>query len=134
MNRFAVIFIFGFVVLISATAHAAITEPVKIDTGLITGTPGTSPDIRAFKGIPYAAPPTGSLRWRPPQPAAKWDGIRKAEEFSPRCMQGAPGGGRGGAPAPAISEDCLYLNVWTGAKSASERRPVTTPRETNRAR
>jgi para-nitrobenzyl esterase len=124
MNRFAMLFISGFVVLISATAHAAITGPVKIDSGLITGTAGTSLDIRAFKGIPFAAPPIGSLRWRPPQPVAKWDGIRKAEEFSPRCIQGAPGGGRGGAPTPATSEDCLYLNVWTGAKSASERRPV----------
>src|SRR5437870_5446798 len=80
--------------------------------------------IAAFKGIPFAAPPTGALRWRPPQPVAKWDGIRKAEEFSPRCLQGAPGGGRGGAPAPPTSEDCLYLNVWTGAKSFSERLPV----------
>jgi para-nitrobenzyl esterase len=125
MNRFALLIALSFtIVLIALTASAAIDEPVKIDTGLISGASGVSPDIHAFKGIPYAAPPLGSLRWRPPQPVASWTGIRKAEEFGPRCMQGAPGGGRGGAATPPASEDCLYLNVWTGAKSASERRPV----------
>ncbi|HTC78075.1 MAG TPA: carboxylesterase family protein, partial [Terriglobales bacterium] len=106
MNRFAMVLIIGFLILTSALAHAESTKPVKTDSGLITGTSGTSSGIAAFKGIPFAAPATGALRWRPPQPVAKWDGIRKAEEFSPRCLQGAPGGGRGGAPAPPTSEDC----------------------------
>ena len=117
MNRLFFVTLVGLVLFISATAPAAIPEPVKIDTGLITGTSANSPDIRVFKGIPYAAPPVGALRWRPPQPVAAWSGIRKAEDFAPRCTQGG-NGGRGS------SEDCLYLNVWTGAKSPAERRPV----------
>ena len=68
-----------------------------------------------FKGIPYAAPPVGDLRWRAPKPAAHWEGTRKADEFGPVCMQGGN---------QKMSEDCLYLNVWTGAKAASEKRPV----------
>jgi para-nitrobenzyl esterase len=112
------------VVVLSVVASAAITEPVKIDSGLVSGTNAASSDIRAFKGIPYAAPPVGPLRWRPPQPVGHWDGVRKAEEFSPRCTQGVRGGRGGAAPPPSTSEDCLYLNVWTGAKSATERRPV----------
>jgi para-nitrobenzyl esterase len=95
------------------TAYAAVDDPVRLDTGMISGTATSSADVRVFKGIPFAAPPVGDLRWRAPQPAAHWDGVRKAEEFSPVCVQGNGG-----------SEDCLYLNVWTGAKSAGEKRPV----------
>jgi para-nitrobenzyl esterase len=89
------------------TAQAAIDDPVKVDTGLISGAAASS-DVRVFKGVPFAAPPVGDLRWRAPKPAAHWDGVRKTEEFSPICTQGNGG-----------SEDCLYLNVCTGAKSAS---------------
>ena len=64
----------------------------------------------------------GDLRWREPQPAAHWEGVRKADQFSPVCMQQQRG--PAGASGPAPSEDCLYVNVWTAAKSASERRPV----------
>jgi para-nitrobenzyl esterase len=106
--------------LLSATAFAAIQEPVRLDTGLVTGIAGTSPDVRVFRGLPFAAPPTGNLRWRAPQPPAHWDGVRKAGEFGPVCMQPA----FRGAPPPRMSEGCLYLNVWTAAKSASDRRPV----------
>ena len=94
-------------------AQAAIDDPVKLDTGLISAAAASTSDVRAFKGIPFAAPPVGDLRWRAPKPAAHWDGVRKAEEFSPICTQGNGG-----------SEDCLYLNVWTGAKTAGEKRPV----------
>ncbi len=96
----------------------AIPEPVKTDAGLVSGTSGASAEIRVFRGIPYAAPPVGALRWKAPQPVAKWDGVKKAEQFSPRCVQG------GGPNAGAVSEDCLYVNVWTPAKSASEKLPV----------
>jgi para-nitrobenzyl esterase len=99
---------------------AAIDAPVRLDSGTVSGTPGTNPAVRVFKGIPFAAAPEGNLRWRAPQPVAHWDGIRKADEFGPMCMQ-APG--RGGS-APKMSEDCLYLNVWTAAKAATERHPV----------
>jgi len=104
----------------SAIACAGIPEPIHIDTGLISGAATNSDEVRVFKGIPYAAPPVGDLRWRSPQPAAKWDGVRKADQFGPVCMQG-----RGpNANGPAPSEDCLYVNVWTGAKAANEKRPV----------
>ncbi len=103
---------------------AAIDTPVHLDTGMVQGIPGKDPAVRVFKGLPFAAPPVGNLRWRAPQPVAHWEGVRKADEFGPMCMQAAGrGGARGGAPAK-MSEDCLYLNVWTAAKSASERRPV----------
>jgi len=98
------------------TAYAAIEDPVKLDAGLISGVPGNG-DVRAFKGIPFAAPPVGEGRWRSPKPVAHWDGVRKADQFSATCMQGQGTG-------PGTSEDCLYLNVWTGAKSAKDKRPV----------
>jgi para-nitrobenzyl esterase len=122
-----------------ADASAMIPEQVKIDTGLLAGTASTGqPSVRVFKGIPFAAPPLGENRWRAPQPAAKWEGVRKADAFGAPCIAGAPAqgrGGRGGAaqappaqagPArePARSEDCLYANVWTSANNANDRRPV----------
>ena len=106
--------------LLSATAFAAIQEPVRLDTGLVSGIAGSSPEVRVFRGLPFAAPPTGNLRWRAPQPSPQWEGVRKADEFGPVCMQPA----FRGAPPPRRSEDCLYLNVWTAAKSAADRRPV----------
>jgi para-nitrobenzyl esterase len=76
-----------------------------------------------FKGIPYAAPPVGPLRWQPPQPVAKWTDVRQATAFGAQCMQR-----RQFADmvfrASGVSEDCLFLNVWTPAKSGSERLPV----------
>jgi len=104
---------------IAMAASAAIDDPVHVDAGAVSGITGSSPEIRIYKGIPFAAPPVGNLRWRAPQPVARWEGVRKADQMSPICMQGAGGGG-----AQQVSEDCLYLNVWTAAKSASERRPV----------
>jgi len=103
-------------------AFAALPDQIRIETGSVSGVAGTNADVRVFKGIPFAAPPLGDLRWRPPQPPAHWEGVRKAEEFSPVCMQNRFPGANTSGPAP--SEDCLYLNVWTAAKSASEKRPV----------
>src|SRR5436190_14356607 len=100
--------VFGYILLTAAAVSAAVPDPVKLDAGSISGVTLAS-GVRVFKGIPYAAPPVGPLRWRPPQPVAHWNGVRKAEEFGPRCMQGGAGGGRGGAQ-PATSEDCLYVN------------------------
>ncbi len=62
-------------------------ETVRVEGGLLSGRAGKSPEIRVYKGIPYAAPPTGALRWQPPQAAAKWGGVRDAAKFSPTCMQ-----------------------------------------------
>jgi para-nitrobenzyl esterase len=103
-----------------AVVSGAIPDPVRIDSGLISGTTSPESGVRSFKGIPYAAPPVGDLRWRPPQPPAKWEGVRDAQKFGAVCMQNQ----LPGAAGPAPSEDCLYLNVWTAAQSASERRPV----------
>ncbi len=85
--------------------------------------------VTAFLGIPFAAPPLGELRWSPPQGASSWSGTRTADHFSPSCMQRDQTGGFGPwtpeyiIPGP-VSEDCLYLNVWTPAESAAARLPV----------
>jgi para-nitrobenzyl esterase len=111
-----------------ATGLAAIPEPVTLDSGLVSGTQAATPGVRVFKGIPFAAPPVGELRWRAPQPVAKWSGVRKADTFGNVCVQ-PKGVGRVNVSvdlpdSPAASEDCLYLNVWTAAQSPSERRPL----------
>jgi para-nitrobenzyl esterase len=102
-------------------ASAAINDPVRLDTGLISGVSGINPEVRVFKGIPFAASPVGNLRWHAPQAPAHWEGVRKSDEFGAICLQAAAG--RGSAP-PKMSEDCLYLNVWTAGRSAGEKKPV----------
>ena len=92
---------------------------VRVEGGLVAGT--SEDGLAVYRGIPFAAPPAGDLRWRAPQPAAKWRGVRQAAKFAPGCMQATRGpSGQG----PGVSEDCLYLNVWTPAQSASQRVPV----------
>ena len=70
------------------------------DTGMISGTATSTPDVRVFKGIPFAAPPVGDLRWRAPKPAAHWDGVRQADQFGPVCMQGGRSENERGLPVP----------------------------------
>ena len=79
--------------------------------------------VHAFLGIPYAAPPLGDLRWKPPAPAAKWAGVRKATEFGAHCMQGKVFGDMNFRDAGG-SEDCLTLNVWVPAKPSAQKLPV----------
>jgi para-nitrobenzyl esterase len=147
MNRSRTLLALG--TLMAAVSLAAIPDPVKTDSGSVAGTSNTDASVRMFKGIPFAAPPVGDLRWKVAQPPAKWDGVKMATEFSPTCANGAAGGrggrGRGGqgrgdgkapdqakaAPPAAArganrppSEDCLYINVWTPAKSAGDKLPV----------
>jgi para-nitrobenzyl esterase len=101
---------------------------VTVTGGQIAGTVSKDGAVRSFKGIPFAAPPVGTLRWKAPQPVKPWQGVRKGDQFGPSPMQGTPAPfGPWSAeyliPKAPISEDCLYLNVWTGAKSANEKRP-----------
>jgi para-nitrobenzyl esterase len=114
--------VFGTILVGASILSAAITDPVRVDSGLVSGTPGSSDEVQVYKGIPFAAPPVGDLRWRAPQPPAHWEGVRKADQFSPVCMQQTRGPAAASGPAP--SEDCLYLNIWTSAKAPGERRPV----------
>ena len=88
---------------------------VHSDTGQLTP---VSTDVRSYLGIPYAEPPVGELRWKPPQPVGAWTGVRRAESAGPACMQ-REHGPRSIFPDPleAWSEDCLYLNVWTTARA-----------------
>ena len=100
------------------SCFAEIKQPVRTDSGLISGVPGNDPAIIVFKGIPYAEPPVGKLRWAPPRPPQHWQGVRKADHFTDGCPQNFP---KLGTP---MNEDCLYLNVWTPAKSSNAALPV----------
>src|SRR4051812_9108877 len=95
---------------------------VKTANGTVEGTLEKT-GIRSFKGLPFAAPPVGDLRWKEPQPVQNWDGVRPAKAFGPRAMQ-APIFGDMGFRSNGMSEDCLYLNVWTPAKNGNEKLPV----------
>ena len=99
---------------------------VKTDDGIVEGANASSPGVRVFRGIPFAAPPIGEWRWRAPQPVRPWKGVLKTTGFGSRCMQAPVFSDmifRDRADRP-MSEDCLYLNVWTPAKSAEDRLPV----------
>jgi len=101
-------------------AGAQIRE-VDVTGGRVAGVAANN--IVSFKGIPFAAPPVGALRWKAPQPLKPWTGVKQASAFGASCMQDAMFTQIFGAP-PALSEDCLYLNVWTPAKTASDALPV----------
>lgn len=107
--------------LVHAQTAASVALQAKTANGLLEG--GYSSGIKIFRGIPYAKPPVGNLRWREPQPAANWQGVRKADKFGPRAMQ-LPVFSDMVFRSDSVSEDCLYLNVWTPAKSFSEKLPV----------
>jgi para-nitrobenzyl esterase len=99
---------------------------IKLDTGYIAGTVGGQPgqEIYIYRGIPYAAPPAGDLRWKAPQPAAAWEGIRECTQFSLQTAQFKDIHASAKLQALPSSEDSLYLNVMTPAKTASEKLPV----------
>ena len=104
----------------------------KTENGWVKGIPAADPRVTAFKGIPFAAPPVGELRWKGPQPAEDWEGVRECYTFGPIAMQKYPGLDPDNIytrewnvdPDLVMSEDCLQLNIWTPAKSADEKLPV----------
>jgi para-nitrobenzyl esterase len=98
----------------------AVAEIAQTDRGRVEG--AASNGVTVYKGVPFAAPPIGALRWRPPQPAAAWRGMRKAEAFAPACMQ--TGVSMPGETPPVISEDCLYLNIWKPAGAGRQKLAV----------
>lgn len=106
---------------------------VKTNYGIIEGVPCGNPRITVFKGIPYASPPVGDLRFKAPQSPKKWDGILKADTFPPISLQNQPGENFSDfytkelnptAYEYTMSEDCLYINIWSPAKSIADRLPV----------
>ncbi len=113
-----------FVVLLATnlTVDAFADDRVKTASGVIEGTRGQN-GIRAFKGIPFAEPPVGDLRWKPPQPVKPWEGVKKTRAFAPSPLQNPALADMMGAPKD-FSEDCLYLNVWTPARGEGDRLPV----------
>src|SRR5664280_2186364 len=104
-----------FLMISIGSCIAQLPSPVKIDDGLLEGT--FEEGLTVYRGIPFAAPPVGDLRWRAPQPPAKWEGVKQTIKFAPAPIQG-------GNPPSGKSEDCLYLNIWSPAKSAKEKVPV----------
>jgi hypothetical protein len=111
------VFLFALIV----PGSVAASDEVKVDTGKLKG--ATQDGVASFKGIPYAAPPVGDLRWRPPQSAAPWNGVRPATAFGADCMQ-RPFPGDAAPLGVAPAEDCLYVNVWVPVKKPSKRLPV----------
>ena len=109
--------------LLAAAANlstAAVNRKVLTESGTISGVSANG--LSVYKGIPFAAPPVGDLRWRQPMRAAAWTGTRKADAFAPACMQ--VGVSMPGETPPAVSEDCLYLNIWAPANGLRKRLPV----------
>ena len=111
-------------VLLATSITLAGAEPVPVTGGLVEGTAGTDPSVRVFRGIPFAAPPVGPLRWKAPQPVTAWTGVRQADTWGTRCMQAAMWGAPLVSREAGMGEDCLYLNVWTTARGPGEKRPV----------
>lgn len=102
------------------SATAVMVDPVRsIETGYIRGSGGV---VATFRGIPYAAPPTGALRWKPPAPTRNWKGVRDARTFGSDCIQAEQM--RRNSRAPGMSEDCLFLNVWEPRHRKSAKLPV----------
>ena len=137
MNQVIVSFCLSLIGLVSPPAFVPVApkpDTVSVSGGLIAGVMNREGDVRSFKGIPFAAPPVGNLRWKAPQPVKAWSGVRQCSQFGPSPMQGSPAPfGPWSAefliPKEPISEDCLYLNVWTGRdavgnKSAEKKQPV----------
>lgn len=125
MKYFVLLSCFAFLLLTSFVPFGPAPNPgptLTVTGGLISGTVNPTGDVQIFRGIPFAAPPVGNLRWQPPQPVKPWSGVRSCATFGPSPMQGSPAPfGPWSAefliPKAPISEDCLYLNVWTSGRA-----------------
>ena len=109
------------VAILASTASAA--DRVKTASGILEGTVNADSSVRIFRGVPFAAPPVGDLRWQPPRPVKQWSGVRKAADFGPRCMQARVFDDIV-FRSQEMSEDCLNLTIWTPARSKNQRLPV----------
>ena len=107
----------------SSQSNNAFAVHVKIDNGIIEGNYNTHSGIQTYFGVPFAKPPVGNLRWKAPQPLDKWTGVRQTKKFGPRPMQTIVFGDMN-SRSDGVSEDCLYLNVWTPAKRNTKDLPV----------
>lgn len=99
-------------------------QQARIDAGALAGVASADPAVVVFKGVPFAAPPVGKLRWKPPVAPAAWSGVRNADQYASSCMQKGRGEPGQGGDQVQPSEDCLYLNVWTPAQGARDKLPV----------
>ncbi len=109
--------------------YPEIDRVVSTESGRLRGIPGNAPQFTVFRGIPYAKPPVGELRWKEPQPAEAWEGIRDASRFGPMGLQerqcrGSLYGDEFFRSSEPMSEDCLYLNIWTPSVTHDEKLPV----------
>lgn len=101
-----------------------VSETISVEQGALRGVRSDDRSVSIFRGVPYARPPVGALRWRAPQPPDGWDGTRPADAFGPNAVQPSTPDLVAGGRLRETSEDCLYLNVWTAAQEPEERRPV----------
>src|SRR5271157_3249271 len=126
MSRFLTVVQMTAFILLAGALSAWAANPadeVTVENGKLQGTTNEDHSVRMFKGIPFAAPPVGELRWKAPQPALKWSGVRQADKFGSACLQTNVFGDiyfRDAQP----SEDCLTLDIWIPAKPASTKIPV----------
>ena len=121
-----ILLIASFIIFTAGFAYSQQPKPVKVEQGLLQGT--LEDGVTVYKGVPFAVPPVGNLRWCPPQPPKFWNGVRKADKFSANAIQVmvdeyGPWTSEY-QPKGEVSENCLYLNIWTTAESPNEKRPV----------
>jgi para-nitrobenzyl esterase len=104
-------------------------DAMKVEGGIISGKTDPSGQVKIYKSVPFAAPPVGELRWQAPQPVQPWDGVKACVDNPPAPIQRTPvpffaWSAEFLIPEKPISEDCLYLNIWTAAERTDEKRPV----------
>jgi para-nitrobenzyl esterase len=124
MRPCAHVLIVAIVLCAAVVSPASGADRVKTANGIVESAEPPKDGVRSFKGIPFAQPPVGDLRWREPQPVENWSGVRRADKFGPTCMQRLSPNADYWFRGDGMSEDCLYLNVWTPAKSGREKLPV----------